>query len=453
LKAMRGNKRIMTASTTALNPRFAGATNPLRDAIEVFAKTEANANLKDLAVGWAESIKNIAGRSALANEAQRHGLGGTSMFFHASDPATVARLAAPVSIADKARNTLRKGAAPLHGAEKLGEASDMGPRLAEYRATLRNFQHKVDSGEWTPAELRLRAATNARGVTMDFANRPGDPTLAAFADYIPFFAVGLQAPVAFSAAVARNPARAMGVMAGVATASLLAWAVTRRAGADTQRLIRDRPPTERAAFIIVPAGGGNVVRFPIGAELGLVHTAVTAAMDQLDSEDPNTGEMVTEALVRSLPPGIGELAQGNPWGAVAVPGVQQAIEIGRNKTNYGDRPVVPKRFEGVAAAEKRQDTTAPTFDLLAAGARKLGGVLGETSPLEAEHMVRGTFSSATPLITSLTDPIAQKIMGRGGAEERVPERWYHNPVNPVSAVIAKNPPAGTQSENDYYNTK
>jgi hypothetical protein len=451
LTPIKGVKRLFTATTTALNPRFAGATNPLRDAVEVFAKSEAAITPAHLARGYAESLAYALGLPAnVAKEAIDAGLGGTSMFFRDGNPAAMSRQAAPISVAGKARNVLAGAGAPVRFAEKAGEASDLGPRLAEYMATIEKYGDKVASGEWTPADLRLRAATNARGVTIDFANRPGNKLLRGFADYIPFFGVGLQAPVSLANAVSRSPARVMAVMGAVGGASILAWAKLNSLPPEHQAAVRDRPATERAAFLLVPIDDrGNVARFPLGAEMGLVHAAVTAALDTYMAHDPHGAQLLAEAATRALPPGVGDFIAGDRY--LPIPLVQQSGEIDKNKTHYGDRPIVPRRLQELAPEERRLDTTSPTFDLLAAGVRGLGGKeRREFSPLQAEHMTRGVLSNATPLVTAVTDPIAERLVDRGGPAQRVPVPAIQHPLNPMSAVIGKNPPGGTQAEQDYY---
>ena len=107
--------------------------------------------------------------NATKDEAARAGLGGTSQFGGLTNPAAVARRFAPTSTLDKVR-TLGGDAlgAPLHLLERVGEASDRSPRLAEYIAAMREAEPRIKSGEWTPADARLFAATRARGVTIDF---------------------------------------------------------------------------------------------------------------------------------------------------------------------------------------------------------------------------------------------------------------------------------------------
>jgi len=438
-------KRVFTAATTGLNPRFALATNPIRDVVDASAKSQAGLTPKDIARGYYEGILDAFGKSDLADEAARFGMGHVSMFDQAIAPKAVARRIAPTFPRAKARSRIeRTVSAPVRALEAAGSASDLGPRLGEYLATLRKYQHKVDAGEWTPADLRMRASTLGRGVTLDFANKPGNAVLRFFGDYVPFFNVALQAPVAMGRAAARNPRRVAGAASTVATATALAWALKQQLPEDERQALNDRPATERAAFLLVPTPG-PLLRFPMGQEFAIIAAGVEAALNRLAGEDPYSANVLAQSLVRALPPGIGELAEGNL--SVPIPGVQQLFENAKNRRDYGGAPVVPRRLEDLPASERRQPTTSPTFDAIAAGGRALG--FEEFSPLQAENLVRGITSAATPFITSATDPIASRIMGRD-AQPKIPFAPSEHPLNPASSIIARDVPGGTQSEREFY---
>lgn len=435
-------KRIFVASATAWNPRFMFATNPLRDVVDATAKTQAGITPAKIAQGYYESIKGMAGKSDLADEAERFGLGKVSIF--AQDrPAPTARRYAPVFARDRLiTGAGRVASAPVRAMEAIGTVSDRGPRLAEYEAALAKGMKKVESGEWTIYDARLRAGTLGRGVTLDFSNKPGGPVLRFFADYIPFFGVALQAPVQMTRAAVRNPKRVAAVAAGAATAAATAWALAESADEETKAEIRDRYATERAAYLYVPLPGGALMRVPLQQEVALVVQGVTAGLEELTAEDPATGELMKETIMRALPPGIAEVSAG----VIPVPGLQQIGESARNRRVFGDRPIVSRRLEGASPAERRHHTTAPTFDALAAAARSAG--LDEVSPLDAENFARGILNQATPMATALTDPVAERMMGRE-AKKRVPRPLARHSLNPLSAVVAP-PSSGTESEQRFY---
>jgi hypothetical protein len=443
-------KRVFTATTTGLVPRFSLAMNPIRDVVDAFAKSRAGITPKDIGAGYYESLKDIFSRSTMAGEAEAAGMGGVSMYFGEATPKSVARQFAPTTPIDRIiSNAHWTATRPLRALEVLGEASDKGPRLGEYMASLRKNQHRVDSGEWTDADLKLRAASEGRPVTLDFSNRPGNHVLRFFGDYVPFFNVALQAPIQFGMAAVRNPKRLIGASAGVAGAAALAWGMKHALSPDVRQQINDRQSTERAGFILVPIDQkGNLLRFPLGQEMGIVASAVTAGLDAAMESDPHAGRLLAASFLRALPPGIGELLQANP--TIPIPGIQQMLENAKNRRDYGGHPIVPKRMEDLPPAERRYDTTNPTYDLVAATGRAVG--FDNFSPLEAENLVRGVTSQATPFITAAVDPLATRLLGRG-AQSRLSPPFLQQPLNPASALVAKNPPPSTETEQDYYALK
>lgn len=446
---LRPLRRIFTAATTGLSPRFALATNPVRDVLDAMFKTESGVGVADIARGYSEGIKDLFGKSDIAEEAARAGLGGTSMFGGDLNPGVVARRFAPTSALDKVRSVSQSAVvAPLELAEKLGEASDKSPRIAEYMKALKESRPKVESGEWTVADARLHAAGRARRVTIDFANKPGNKYLRELDDYIPFFGVALKAPVTMAQAAVRNPGRAAAVSAGVGLAAFTAWALQHALPAEAHAKVKDRPATERSGYLLVPLDntGENLLRVPLGAELGLIAQGVTAGLDAAVEGDPHAGRLLGQAVARTLPPGVGEALIDREFD-IPVPGVQQVIENMRNRRSFGGAPVESPRLEGLPPEERRYDTTSPTFDAVAAAGRKLG--FSNFSPLQAENLVRGVASSATPLLTNVTDPIAERIIGRE-QRQNVSSPLARNPLLPSSAVIANPVPASTESEKDFY---
>jgi DNA repair protein RadC len=291
-------KRVFVATTTALNPRFALGTNPVRDAIDAVAKTRAGVTPMDIGRGYYEAIKELAHRSAIADEANRSGLGNTSMYTNEVRPRAFVRDQAPTSTSDVVRSRVSNAAAlPIKALERVAEVSDKGPRLAEYLKTVTKYDYKVALGEWSPADLRLRAATNGRAVTLDFANKPGNPALRLAADYIPFFGPAMQAPISFARAAAANPVRVASVSASVALMAGIAWAMKHQLPPDQLDELNDRPANERAGFLFFPLDANrHVMRVPIGQELGLVAAGVTAGLDGLMDDDPHAGRLLQQAI-------------------------------------------------------------------------------------------------------------------------------------------------------------
>lgn len=457
-------KRTFTALTTGIVPAFSLITNPLRDIPETMIKSESNVRLTEIGRGFAHSIGGVVGASKFQKQMRDFGMGNVSLW-HDANTTSVGAMKheiVPTTKGQKWKGKIRKGALRYSGItllEAAGNATEAGSRLGQAIASMRKNQHKVDSGEWTEYDLLLRAGTEARE-TIDFSNRPGYAVLRDLARYVPFFSAATNASTTMARAAKRNPKRVAGAVAGYAVASAVVWALKHRSEEVLQRE-NDRLPSERAGFLFIPLddAGKFTVRVPLPQEMGIVSAGVTAGLDGMLDEDPKGAQVLIQAINRALPPGVGDLMlEGNV--TLPVPGAQQLLENARNRRDYDNAPIVPQSMEGLPAGERRRDSTPYTADLLAAGVRKVGRALpGEgsrledVSPLQAENVMRGVTSRFTPFITAATDPIAQRVLGRGEAPPRIPAAMSRNPLNPASAVLANPNPSTTASEQRFYSTR
>lgn len=438
---LRPLKRIFVAMTTGYSPRFAGGTNITRDITDALTRSQNKITLGDIAAGYAHAIGGPLGLSRLYDDAERFGLGSVSNYTHPTSPRSYQQMYAPTSRMDRFKVAAKQAASlPLKPFEALGQASDLGPRLGEYRAALRNKQGMVQSGQWSPDALKLYGATAGREVTIDFQNKPGDPVMHLLADYIPFFGPSMNSPVSFAGAARRNPGRVlMGALGTAVVPATIAWVMKHRSK-DVLEKTNDRNPGERSAFLLFPMDdkGKVTIRVALGQELGLAAAGVTAGLDAWYDHDPNAAGVFVQAMKRALPP-------------VGVPVIDALWENARNMRSFGNTPVEPHRLLELPPGERRLPTTNPTFDVMARAARGIG--LSNTSPLQVENVVRSVLSNAgTPALTTLTDPIAEKLGGIG-AERQMPTPWYQNPLIPYGSFYANPTPRTTASEQFYYDIR
>ena len=445
-------KRVFTATTTAFVPRFAGGTNPARDIPDALMKSTSGLRPDDIGVGLAEALGDVAGKSRFADEMKRFGLGNVSMFGENTRPSTFQRRFAPTTLGQNVTGTVGRylmgDRSLLAGAERIGDASDLFTRLGEARAAIRKYGPKVASGEWSPADLRLYAATQGRGITLDFANKPGNPVLQWMGDYVPFMRPALQGPVRMAKAFKDSPVKAMGFTAGVAGLSAAAWALKHRSPT-ALATVNDRPSWERGGFALFPMddNANFILRVPLGQEMALVYAGVQAGLDGWKDNDPHAADQFGQAMLRALPPGLSGIpeyaATGNPAGMVSIPGVQQMVENFGNQQEFGNRPVESARLQELPPMERRYASTPTTYSLLAK--------VFHTSPLKAENVTRGVLSQAAPLVTAATDPLATRLLGED-APAVAQRPLSMNPMNPLSTFRA-NPLSQPASETRYYDLR
>jgi hypothetical protein len=397
------------------------------------------------------------------NEMRTAGLGHVSMFDQPTNAKLIVQQMAPTTTGQKMMGWVRRGlVAPLIPFETLGNISDVATRTPEVLAQLKAKAHKVKSGEWTGAELRAYASMKGRGATIDFQNTPGLLALAVAADLIPFFNPAIQAPARMLKAIRQNPWRMAMYGSAVLGASLFEWALKHQ-NPEARDAINERSAGERASYFMYSWDKGqSLLRFPISQETGVLRAAVHAALDAIVEDDPQAMELFTEGMLRALPPGIDEWIQLNL--TVPIPGVQQLFENAYNRQTFTGSPVEPPSMrEWKVPSERRFDTTPITYDVIAKGARVAGErlpllpkqarrTLGQTSPLQAENVLRGVFSKATPYITAITDIAARMAMGEQAPAE-LHDPFSSSRANPVSIAVRKGPTYSSVYEEEYFETR
>lgn len=441
MTAFRLARRLMTVTATGINPRFALGLNVARDVPQAIMQNKG-IRPDDIASAALEAMKAVIGRSEFSDLMARHGMGSASIYAHAVNAEAAARKLAPVTQLQRISSKIGGIAGkPLEIAERIGAASDLVGRLSAARAVHRN---EIKAGR-TPRGAAARAATTGIRATVNFNRRAGTPLMQFLEQSVPFFGAAVRSTVRAGEAVAERPKRVGAAVAILALAVIAEWAYSRR-DKEKRRAQVDRPATERNRFL--QFGG---VRYPLSQEMALVAAGIRSALAQISQDDPDNAQQLKEAIYNLLPPVVSDLVQGDviaPW-----PGWHEIQEISRNKTSYGQRPIVPERLQDLPPALRRTETTPPTFDVMADAARKFAVVipgLAETSPLETEHLVRGFLGNMTPLLTMVTDAMVVSSGAGKNLPVTVPVPASAHPLNPASAFIVRDPPSRTSSESWFY---
>lgn len=447
-------RRIITATTTGLAPRFSLMKNPLMDIPDVAARVPG-LRPRDLLRGYAASLRQSlythlqeaapalaqrVGPSALADEAARAGLSNTSLFQRDLSPGAVQRQLAPTTpLQGAVAGVQRALSEPLALAESVGAAFDMGPRLAAYAAVRRQL---LNAGANVVPARAQAAAVGARAA-VDYRRTSSLRALQFLYQVIPFAKASVLATQRTLSFAKQYPERAATLASGAAMLGMLEWA----ANADDATMT-DRPTTERVQgpqFRV----GDQVWQLPMAPELNVFRTTTYAALDQLMRDDPYAGKLLKESLARALPPGFGEaIASGRPITSFMPPIAKELLEVDANRTVFGDRPVVPGPLQGLEPGMQRFPSTAPTWDALAAGLRE-SGIAPSASPLQVEHVLGALTNGFTPAALSLTDPIAERFVDTE-TKGRVPPPSITSSLNPLSAVVKRGTPTRTESEAEFY---
>ena len=431
-------KRLGTAFATGYSPQFWFGTNIPRDLVVGLAQNP-NITVGDIAVGIKEAAKSVVGRSEMVEQLSRAGMGQVSQYGGPPSPEALARQIAPTSTGQAvvAEATSALGA-PLRGLERVGRATELPMRLAAARAAQRTAAEAGVSPRGQMALASRRGAT----ATVDFRRRAGNAFERLLENTVMYYGAAKKGGVWFARAAKANPER-MGAAAGVITlGTVLEYMMSR--GEERKEFV-DRPASERARYLHV-----GPARVALPQEFAALAAGVRVGLAQLEQDDPFVFEQFKQSLLNMLPPIYTDVAKGDIAAAVTpFPVARQAVELSRNRSAFGDRPIVSQSMERRLPEARRYETTAPTYDVLARGARAIG--LEEASPIQAEFAARGIFGRFAPAVTALTDIAAAPMAGQQAAE-RVPLPMSRQPLNPVTGFTAR-PVTRGQSEQEFYSIR
>ena len=441
-------KRATTAFATGYSPSFWLGVNLPRDIITAYAQNP-NMTVGDMAVGFKEAFKSIAGKSEMVDRITREGAGQVSQFGADPNVAALMRGIAPTTVGQQVRSTVGAGVtAPMRGLERVGRATEMPMRLAAARSAERMAAARGVS-EAGQRALGSRAFSRA---TVDFRRKAGFGYERFLEQTVPFYGAAKKGGVAFARAAKNNPK----AVSAAATAVVLGAALEHILGGGTMGGVFEgdeaarQEQTNRLAWERARSIQLGDFKLALPQELAVVAAATRVALASLERDDPFAYQQLQESLLSALPPVYSDLARGEV--IAPFPVIRQLQEIAQNRSSFTGRPIVPESMtgagvgRGVLPEQRRYPTTAPTFDVMAAAARGMG--FEQASPLQAEYLMRGITGRFTPAVTALTDVAAQPITGRE-TQGRVRESFMRQPLNPLSSFVVQ-PSRRTQAEEEFY---
>jgi hypothetical protein len=427
-------KRLATAFLTGNNPAFLLGTNLPRD-LQMGTLQTTGIRPGDIAAGMVESIKSIFGRSAEVEALSRAGAGVVSQYGGGDiSAAGVARRIAPVTAGQQAMATAgRYVGAPLREIERIGRASEMPMRIAASRVARR----QAAAAGLSEADQMALASRKFAEATVDFRRRSGYALDRLAEGSVPFYGAAKKGLAQFIKVSGRNPKR-VGAALGLIGLAVVMEDISLGEGQERVEAL-DRPAYERAKYLRI---GDTKIALP--QELAAFAAAYRVGLAQLREDDPYVYEQFKQAVMNLTPPILGDVIRGK---FVPIPVVGQLEELAANRSAFTGRPIVSEAMQRRMPSERRYETTAPTFDVLAAAARKIPG-LEQASPIQAEFLLRGLTGGFTPAVTAVTDIPAQLLAGEA-ARERVPLPFMRQPLNPLAAVRIQ-PTRASESEREYY---
>jgi hypothetical protein len=430
-------KRYATLFATGMSPQFWFGTNIPRDILTAAAQNP-NITMTDVGVGFLEGLKSIVGRSQMVEQLSRGGMGQVSQFGGDVDVRSLARQIAPTTIGEAAGAAVGQGVTlPLRALERVGRGTELPMRVAAARAA----QRRAAEAGVSEAGQRAVATRAGAAATVDFRRRAGTAFQRFLERTVPYFGAAKKGGVWFARAARNNP-KTVGAAAGVITLGTV-WEYLLSDDKDRAEFV-DRPAGERARYLHL-----GETRVALPQEYAVLASAVRMGLAQVKQDDPFVYDQFKAAMLNMLPPIYSDVAKGDPIALMPFPVGRELIELSRNREEFTGRPIVTPGMERQLPAARRRETTAPTFDVMAAAARRMG--IEEASPVQAEFLTRGMFGRFTPAVTAVTDIAARPIAGRE-AQPQVPLPFARQPLNPITGFQSR-PVTRGQSEQEFYNLR
>jgi len=354
--------RMIRLGATGLRPAFSMITNPLRDVMTATMQTRTT--------GWQGQLPSVVVRSVggivhdiMGTETARlFKAGGGEM----AQPLSIDRQFTQEALheilavrpKDKVLNWSRH---PVDTMRELFSVTELGPRLAEFEAILRQKGWKP--GQDVTFEQYVSAQAAAADVTVDF--REGGSYAMWINRLVAFFNASIQGPNRFVQAMRQRPiSTTLKAIAWITLPSVILWWRNK-----DEEWYKNLPAHEKARYWHVKIGK-SIIRIPKPFEPGMIFgTSVEGMLDSWYNNDPKYAK---EAL------------QQTAWGLVppVVPSaIKPVVEVAANRDFFRDAPIVSQSLQNQRPEDQYYDRTSET-------ARKVGKLFG-VAPANVEHLIYG----------------------------------------------------------------
>lgn len=365
--------RMVRLGATGLSASF-GVRNPIRDYFAfLFQKKEAKglrglvAPGEMLAVYVYSQAKELAGKAGDPFVVLWKQMGGELAQVLGLDRAMLRKKVRDVVGDSTSHRLMNIVTSPVEAARTVIGVTEVGPRLAEFKAVLTAAgftREKLLSGEQPPRRVLIAAINAANDVTVNFKRQGwvGQWINRAF----PFWNAQLEGVDKFARTWRDNPKKVFLKAAVLAAVSAAYW----RAHRDDD-WYQEAPDWQKYGFwTITDTDGAPVARIPRPHEWNWLVSAMTeATLDAIYREDPEAMKRYLKELpFQTLP-----LEEGLPLPAVVKP----AVEVAFNWDSFRGQPIVNDMMERRLPADQFSPQTTQT-------AKELGDALG-MSPSKIEH--------------------------------------------------------------------
>ena len=378
--------------TTGSNLIWSLTSNSFRDFATGYA-FGSEGNIFKYTADYARAVKDVATNSERYQEARAAGLGYNSRI---SQPKELARIMAQLGQTQQGRSALRNAfSSMIEGIQKISEAVEAAPRMAEYSRAIEQGKSKTD------------AVYEASEVTLNF-DRSGSISKKIDLAY-PFFNVQIQGLYKQASMLADPEKRTSFIRRKVTSAFITALFVLAAnavlGGKDEYEKLSDYVKNNYYCFYI---GNGKFLRIPKARELDVLESsiervgeAIAYGNDVGDSFN-DFAEYVFQAYAPLGFPDITALFEKSGKDKLVgflKPTVTDLLFLGSVgevflNENYAGSPIVPAQYEDLVAKEQYDNKTS-------AVAKWLGSITG-MSPMKLDHLIVSNAGFVGKLIKAYT---------------------------------------------------
>lgn len=364
---------IFRQAVTTYNPLFVFLRNPARD-IKAFMTNSRHVKVRNAVQEYAKGMMDSLTKGQWSKDFLEAG-GGQSGFFAREGGQAGKQIARATRDYTKQRGIVsRVVTSPKDFMQKMSEAIEMAPRVAEYKAAIQKGL--------SPEE----AAVAGREVTVDFAQ--GGNVAKVANQWIPFLNARAQGTRRLAIAFKENPKRAATVWAATGIMPMATLMAVNNNYRDVWENIPDYEKENN--FILITGrtanGKGNYIKFPKGDIDKILGNTFESMLDSFMGGS-NAGDNFAKSLINgasNVSPvsfaNNGSISAGSVMSGILPPLAKAPAEWATNYSYFKDAPIVPESMEGAPANEQVKKTTP---DL----AKWIGGLLGQ-SPLKVENAVQ-----------------------------------------------------------------
>jgi hypothetical protein len=318
----------------------------------------------------------------------------------------------------------------------VSELAESAARISEFKMTQKRL--RKTRPELTERQILEQSGFSAREVTLDFQKiglqMQGVNAITAF------YNARLRGYEQLIRGVVKNPTKVIGFLLATQTLpSVLLWMANR-----DSETYKNLPQYQKDNFhiIIVNEGQDNeiVFRIPKLWELGYVFgTLPEKALTWMDSKDKKAvDEIVKDAGVDLAKFGVGMIPQPE---ILRVP-----LELATNKSFFQDRPIIPRRLEGLLPELQQTPYTSEVSKLLGDVFRKIPILDQASSPLQIDYAIKAWTGGLGAYALEGIDYILKKANVTEEYKKPLSDDFVKNlqTMPFIKSFVVRNPTAGAE---------